>query len=84
MTSTKDGLDALSDVSGVPRADVQKIWEQVKVNNVLLLSCAGPHDFRVEGEGVGRHERCLKCQGTVKITDAHWYKLGMEHARRPT
>lgn len=81
MTTVKDGLDALSGVSGVPRSGVQAIWEQVKANNALLLACTGPHDFQVEGEGVHRKERCALCKGTVDVIHAHWYRKGLEHGR---
>lgn len=74
-----DGVAVLSKVSGLPRAEVQELWQQVKANQARLDACPGPHRF----DGHGRRDyRCSECGGTVSAIAYVWYVAGLEHAKR--
>lgn len=60
----------------LPGIDAKSIWEKVKINHAKLLTCSR-HDF-VANE---RRAVCSKCGGEVSGSDAHYYKLGLEHAK---
>jgi hypothetical protein len=76
-----DGLEALSEISGVPRAEVKAIWEDVKANQARLNTCARPHDFRQDEPGTLRSKwTCALCGGKVTSREARWYILGLEDA----
>ncbi len=80
-----DGADALSKVSGLPRPEVQAIFEKVKANHRLLDACAGPHDFSLVDPAAPpfkREYRCARCGGVVDHTRYAWYAKGLEHGRR--
>lgn len=77
--------DALSRVSGISRADMDGIWQEVKANHARLEACAGPHDFSVPHRTVGtlvRDWACSKCGGHVESTHRSWYETGLKHARQ--
>lgn len=48
--STNDGIKALSEVTGLTRADLTGIWEQVKTNHALLQGCPR-HNFGIAAQG---------------------------------
>lgn len=84
MAEVKDGLEALSKVSGVPRKEVDEIYQKVKENKARLDSCELPHDFHTIREN-GRFPRkafCKKCLGVVDVVNANFYKQGLEDAKR--
>lgn len=66
------------------KADVNKIWEEVKINHNKLNSCEGPHDFQDEPLPEGfliRKKICTKCNGTLDRVHAIWYDRGVEHGK---
>jgi hypothetical protein len=89
MTDPKriDGAEVLSRVSGLPKAEVDAIWQQVQANKKLLDSCPR-HDVKPLASsltgGFFREYRCDYCGGKVSAGDARWYQRGLEHGRRPT
>lgn len=73
--------DALSRVSGIPKPEINEIWQQVRANSERLKSCARPHDFSEVTRMVGvipREYRCSKCQGTVDSIHRSWYLEGLK------
>jgi predicted SprT family Zn-dependent metalloprotease len=78
-----DAKEVLSRVSGLPKKEVSKIWEDVKANNKRLRDCKGPHEF-VETAGAkfrGKY-RCWKCGGEINGVAYSWYMEGLKHGRR--
>jgi hypothetical protein len=76
--------DALSRVSGIPRSEMDEIWQQVKVNSERLRSCQRPHDFSEITRQIGsipREYRCTKCQGTVDSIHRSWYIEGLKDGK---
>lgn len=72
--------EVLSQVSGIPEREINEIWEQVKANHARLDSCAGPHDFSIEGRKQGqlvRDWQCSKCGGTLDSVNVQWYRKGL-------
>lgn len=75
-----DVFDALSKVSGLPKAEVDAIWEGVKANQQRLERCDHPHEFVLDEGKVVRNATCRKCGGTTSASCARWYMDGMKHA----
>lgn len=77
-----DVFEALSKVSGLPKREVDAIWQGVKDNQRKLDSCTHPHDFEIisEPNKVVRNARCTKCGGTTSASCARWYIDGLKHA----
>lgn len=84
MNEKIDGLEVLSKVSGVPKKEVDEIWQKVKENKARLDSCELPHDFHTikENGGLPRKAFCKKCLGVVDVVNARFYKQGLEDAKR--
>jgi len=74
-------LDALSEVSGLSKAETEKIFETVKANIKRLNECSGPHDFEKVGEGFRAIYRCKKCAGEISQRDHGWYAKGLDHGK---
>jgi hypothetical protein len=77
--------DALSRVSGVPKAEINEIWQKVKANSERLRSCVRPHDFSEVTRLVGtipREYRCTRCGGTVDSINRSWYVEGLKDGAR--
>lgn len=75
-----DGIGVMSEISGLPRDEIQAIAEQVKANHAKLQACAY-HQFEAlitAPPGRGRY-RCRNCQGEVDAIAYRWHELG----RRP-
>lgn len=58
-----------------------------EANRALLLACAGPHNFRREGNGGGQgltaqRWRCAGCGGLVNGLARLWYQAGLDHGQR--
>lgn len=75
----KEVLDVLSNVSGVPRAEMDGILVQVKANHARLAACVLPHKFEpCEQRGTLVHRyRCALCAGEVDMMAQHWYERGL-------
>ena len=72
--------ETLSGITGIPRKEVDEIFQMVKANSKQLEGCAVPHDFTPFGERpIFRKERCSKCGGEVDAIAAMWYKRGLKH-----
>lgn len=74
--------DALSRVSGVPRAEVSEIFKQVKRNHQRLAVC-DHHIFKdiTPDKPLGKKYRCSRCQGEVDSQAYYWFTKGQEQAR---
>lgn len=75
---TYNGVSALSEFSGLPKGDVQAIFEQVKENNAKLNGCQY-HEFELHEQGalVSRSKfRCIHCGGTINGDQYRWHELG--------
>lgn len=73
----------LADLVGIPRADMNKMWEEVVKNHATLDACPR-HDFSVDldpGKSLGKHWRCTNCGGRVDSIAKLWYESGVEHTR---
>lgn len=76
-----DGTQILSNLSGLPKTEVQKIFEQVKVNIARLHSCPR-HKFD-QGNvsvGLGKKVVCVNCHGEMGLMQAAEYIRGYEAA----
>ena len=77
-----DGRKVLSEISGIPKKEIDKIWKEVKENKKLLDSCDF-HSFSIEVKpnvGISRWQ-CVNCKGVVSNQDKNWYQLGIIHER---
>jgi predicted SprT family Zn-dependent metalloprotease len=79
-----DAKEVLSGISGLPKEEVQQIFEEVKANLKRLDGCKGPHDFEKDGEGIRAKYRCKKCKGTLDKINYSWYEKGLEHGKAST
>lgn len=77
----QDGLQALSNVSGLPRAEVKSIFSEVKANLAALEACP-KHQFEdVTPEELLRKKfRCTRCGGTIGRQEYNWYQRGLKDA----
>lgn len=69
------------------RIDADEIIREVRENQAKLNSCAGPHDFQPSQKyesGMTKKYACLKCHGTVTVSDRNWYVRGLAHGSRIT
>jgi len=76
-----DGAEALSKISGIPKSEVMKIWEEVKANQLTLDSCEGPHEFLKDTSIRANRYKCTKCGGWASAEGAGWYNKGLQHGR---
>lgn len=77
--SKRDGIEVLSDITGISRDGIGSIWEQVKANVARLRSCER-HDFSREYKRGGSvRYQCLRCRGTVDRLQKYWYEIGVLH-----
>ena len=77
-----DGVEILSKISGLPKKEINSIWEDVKVNTKKLEECSGPHDFQPDTfKKPVRDQICSKCGGKIQASNALWYKKGLEHGK---
>ena len=76
-----DGAEVLSDASGLPKKEVNSIWDNVRKNHKLLEECVGPHEFLREGDRPPRQFRCTKCNGVINGSSMYWYLQGLKHGR---
>lgn len=77
-------MDALAKISGLPRAELSRIWEEVKANQARLDACTLPHAFEPVPEpkrALPRYHVCTRCQGRVDVIAAHWYARGLVDGR---
>jgi hypothetical protein len=76
---TYDGLAVLSNISGLPRDEVDEIWKAVQENQKRLSGCLR-HRFDMSGlEGVALLRAdipCLECGGTMRSGDIRTYIKG--------
>lgn len=76
-----DGVDKISEMSGLPRDALLALWESVKANQAKLDACPG-HDFgEVIPVRMGAYYRCRHCDGKVDGHAVHWFNLGVAHGR---
>lgn len=77
---TYDGVGVMSEISGLPRGEIEAIAAQVKANQSKLDGCAY-HEFeRLITAPPGRETYgCKHCRGTVDVIRYRWHELG----RRP-
>ena len=72
-----DSVDTLSGLTGMTRATLLSIWDQVRANQAKLDACAR-HDFKPVQPG-NRSRSCLHCGGSLGLAEARWYELGRQH-----
>ena len=73
-----DGAQVLSDMSGISRAEVLSIWEQVKANRAKLDGCARHRFEGVRQVKLGSKHVCLVCGGEMGLTSIGDYIKGYE------
>jgi len=71
-------FEALSNISGLPKKEVNKIWEEVKANQKLLKECKRPHLFTPidDVNKINCKYECAKCKGIVTQAIAKAYIEG--------
>lgn len=75
-----DGVQAMSDVSGLSTDTVHEIWAKVKANHACLDACPNHHFERLPGtDGLRARYRCRNCTGEIDGHAHHWYALGRLH-----
>lgn len=76
-----DNVDKLSNLTGFPKKELQKIFDEVKENREKLEQCPGPHDFSIkEASNIpGKRWKCSLCLGTIDVVDKFWYEKGLKH-----
>lgn len=90
MNSTaKSPLDVLSEVTGLKKPDMDKIFLEVKANKAKLEACPR-HEFSIpidrrtkkplSGPVMFCDWECKNCHGRVDVTAKAWYERGMKHA----
>lgn len=82
MSPTRDGDSAK--FSGLDRAEMLSVWNDVQANMNKLTKCQGPHEFTEDAtpeREVFKKFRCRKCGGTVDQASKRWYELGLDHGR---
>lgn len=67
------------------KAELERIWEEVKANHARLRGCQFPHEFATEPDplrpkGPPRW-RCSKCNGTLEYIHGGYYNDGLRHGR---
>ncbi|WP_431023812.1 hypothetical protein [Halomonas sp. H5] len=79
---TWNGVGVLSDLTGLPREEVQSIAERVKANLARLEACPY-HEFEAiaaseAGLRLSRRPRyrCRHCGGEIDSTAYHWHEMG--------
>lgn len=74
---TYDGVGVMSEMSGLSRADVLSIAEQVKDNHAKLNSCSY-HEFEpiLPLARVGQKYRCIWCGGEIDAHAYYWHEQG--------
>ena len=82
---TYDGIGVMSDLTRLPRDEIQAIAEQVKANHAKLKACAY-HDFAElpDGEGMAGSRpryRCQHCQGEIDAVAYRWHERGRRPAK---
>ena len=76
-------LEALGKASGLDSGEVDRVFEDVKVNHAKLDACDG-HDFE-PCERIGelvRSYRCTRCDGVLDTIMRLWYERGRVHGAR--
>lgn len=71
-----DGVQALSDVSGLSRSDVDSIWENVKRNRVAIDGCPRHRFAGAQIKTLGEKFRCEACGGQMSLVDIGNYIRG--------
>jgi hypothetical protein len=72
---TYDGVTMLSQLSGRPKAEIQKLWEEVKINIAKLNGCPR-HRFEDETVILGQRICCVNCGGNISLGDISHYIKG--------
>lgn len=76
---SEDVRGILSNLSGLPKSEVDRLWGEVKANSATLNAC--PQHLFPEGKvRMGDKLTCVHCKGTVSLTDAGWYVKGFAAA----
>ncbi len=75
---TVNGIELLSEISGLSQSDIRSMWEQGKDNLRRIDSCKG-HKFSPTGTR-GRL-KCSVCGGEVDAREARLYEQGLAHGR---
>lgn len=66
------------------RAELKRLWDEVRANSAVLDGCAGPHVFRPLPPAFGpvpTDYHCEKCGGHVPHVAYFWYEKGRTHER---
>ena len=75
--------DVMSQISGVPRAEVDALFQQVKENHRRLADCSG-HTFTdtTPDKPIGKKYRCSHCLGEIDSQAYYWFTKGVEQGGR--
>lgn len=82
-------LDTISKITGLKRAEMDAIFQQVKANHAKLESCAR-HDFSIPVDHLTKQPipapavlcywECRHCHGQVGALEKNWYERGLQQA----
>jgi len=79
LKAPADGLATLGHITGLGRAAVVNLLEEIRVNLAKLDGCPGPHEFEVYTPPDGIIvATCGRCGGTIGMVELGWYRRGME------
>ena len=77
----KSAVDVLSNISGMTKADIKKIANDVRKNNEKLNNCQC-HNFCIQIEhGYREKFKCENCGGIIDGIMKKYYELGLEHSK---
>jgi hypothetical protein len=74
-----DGAAEFSRMTGVPRAEILSMWDQVKINIAKLDACPR-HRFEPVPVRMGDKVRCDNCGGQISLVDLSHYVKGYRAA----
>jgi hypothetical protein len=74
-----DGVDQLSNMSGLSRDGIKNIWKEVQANHAKLASCPR-HRFEGGSVKIGQKVTCLNCGGMTGLVHVGDYIDGYRAA----
>ncbi len=75
-----DNLDKFARATGISKAEILAMADQIRANFDTLAACKG-HEFEPEefGAALRKKYKCRVCGGYVESIAYRWYNLGRAH-----
>lgn len=75
-------IQKLAQRTGIPKASLLSIWDEVKANHAKLDGCVR-HDFgTADDRKLGARYACRACGGWADASAVTWYSRGLEHGAK--